>query len=118
MLAVAGLTGFALWAGGKSYRCDADTQTCLNAMVGELSNRGWVGIEMEEDEETGARTIRRVVSGSPAEKGGFLPGDILRGVNGITFTEENQDKLKANSKRMVPGEKFVYTVERDGRAST
>jgi len=68
------------------------TQECLDAMVAKLKTNGWMGIELEIDETTSQMTIKRVVPGSPAEKAGFQPGDVLVALNGIRFGKENEEE--------------------------
>jgi C-terminal processing protease CtpA/Prc len=101
-------------AGGKGYHCDMEAQKCLDEMCASFKNRGWVGIEMDQDEEKGTMTVKRVVPGSPAEAGGFKVGDVLVAVNGIEFGKANEEKLKKNHETMVPGAKAEYTVSRAG----
>lgn len=105
----------AVVAGDKAYKCEMDTQACLNMMVASLKDRGWVGIEMDVDEETKRMTIKRVVPGSPAEAADFQVGDVLIAQNGMELIEENHPKLEAARKEMKPGKVFTYTVSRDGQ---
>lgn len=111
LIALASLPAF---AGSKSYHCTSDAQTCLDEMVTDLQNRGWVGIEMDTDDATGLMTITRVIPASPAEKGGFRVGDQLLSVNGIPIGEESSAALRENRKKMVPGAKMEYVVGRAG----
>ena len=99
----------------KSYNCEYDTQTCLDMMVDELESRGWVGIELDQDPESGTLTVRRVVAGSPAEEGGFQAGDVLLAAGGVRYAPENEDELKKLRLGMVPGAKVSYTVGRAGK---
>jgi len=101
-------------AGEGSTKCTASTQDCLNYMVKNLKNRGWVGIEMDDKGGIDKMVITKVIDGSPAEKAGFKVGDTLAAVNGIAFSEENQQQLKDMQYSMKPGADFVYTVSRKG----
>lgn len=103
-------------AGGKYGKCEQTTQACLDEMSASLKHRGWVGIEMDQDEESGAMTVNRVVAGSPAESAGFQQGDVLKAVNGIEFGEKNEAKLKGLREVMTPGATVKYTVERAGKS--
>lgn len=102
-------------AGSYGKKCTMGTQECLDVMAAKLKNRGWVGIEMDQDEKTGTLTVNRVVPASPAEKAGFQKGDVLKALNGVPMGEENEEKMKANNEKMVPGGKVTYTVARDGK---
>ena len=48
-------------------KCSYEAQECLDAMLSKFENRGWVGVELDMDEETGALTIKKTEPGSPAE---------------------------------------------------
>jgi len=103
-------------AGEKgSYKCEHETQACLNKMASKLQNRGWVGIEMDHDESTGKISIKRVVAESPAEAAGLQTGDTLLALNGIRFSKENEAQVKETYKALSPGGKATYTVLRDGK---
>lgn len=101
-------------AGGKSYHCTVETQECLDTMVRELQNRGWVGIEMDTDEKSGLMVITRVIPGSPAEASGFHVGDALLSINGIPIDEAHSGELRANRQKMVPRAKMEYVIGRAG----
>lgn len=96
-------------------KCTMSTQDCLDTMATKFKEHGWMGIEMEIDEDTGVRTIIRVIPNSPAEKAGFQIGDILVALNGIRFGKENEAMLmKVRDKQMRPGSEVTYTVARAG----
>ena len=97
---------------GEYEKCTADTQTCLNMMVSKLKERGWVGIEM--DEEDGKLTILRVEDESPAAEAGLRQGDVLVAMNGIAFKDENEEKLYEAKHAMKVGKNISYTVDRQG----
>jgi S1-C subfamily serine protease len=97
----------------KGKKCDMDAETCCSKMAAELKNRGWVGIEMND--EGGRLTVTRVVPGSPAESAGLRVGDVLVALNGTAFGEKNKAEIKTSYKAMTPGTKATYTVQRDGK---
>lgn len=97
------------------YKCTEGTQECLNAMAEKLKNKGWVGIELDQDEETGALTVRLVVEESPAQAGGFKPGDKLVAMNDLRFGEATEEALHQAWDKMTPGTEVVYTVARNGK---
>ena len=99
-------------------KCTLSTQECLDKMVEFYSKRGWVGIEYVPNEETRHMEIRVVVPGSPAEKAGLKVGDIITGVNGIEYSEENEAKLNKVYKNWTPGTTIEYMVKRDGYGLT
>jgi predicted metalloprotease with PDZ domain len=99
---------------GEGSKCTTSTQDCLNYMVKNLKNRGWVGIEMDDRGGVDRMVVTTVIEGSPAEKAGFEVGDTLVAVNGVAFSEENHKQLKDIQYAMKPGADFVYTVSRKG----
>jgi predicted metalloprotease with PDZ domain len=96
----------------KEYRCEMDTQACLNAMASKLKGRGWVGIEWDPS-DSGA--ITRVVPGSPAERDGLRVGDVIIEQDGVRFADNNWEKLKASYSAFRPGKVITYTIEREGK---
>jgi len=96
-------------------KCTADTQTCLNKMALKLKERGWVGIEMDKNEDA-SLTILKVVEGSPAAAAGLHSGDVILAVNGIGFGDENKEKLYAVKKQMQVGKTIEYTIQRKGKS--
>jgi len=96
------------------YKCSEDAQTCLTSMAEHLKKKGWVGIEMDVNEETGLMTIVRVVAESPAEAAGFQKGDQMVAFNGLAYGEENKAALKEAYGQMIPGNTVTYTVKRVG----
>lgn len=103
----------ATFAGGDHYKCTKSTQECLDMMAAKLAKKGWVGVEFDETEE-GKLAIKRVVDDSPAAEAGFREGDVLVAINGIAYSEDNQEKIKAQWEGMTPGKKMDFTVSRNG----
>ena len=96
------------------YKCSEDTQTCLNMMTAKLKNHGWVGIEMDQDEESGQMTVTKVIVDSPAMEAGFQEGDVMFAMNGLEYGEENKEKVYAARKELGVGSEVTYTVNRAG----
>ena len=101
-------------AGGEHKKCPYPTQDCLDKMATKMKDSGWVGIEMDVDEETGVMTIKKVVPGSPAEAAGIQVGDVLYALNGVTFGKENEEALMKVKKEWKPGQTVTYTLKRNG----
>jgi C-terminal processing protease CtpA/Prc len=108
------LVAVPLMAGGK-HKCEATTQECLDKMAAKYKAHGWVGIEGDK-KDNGHFVISKVVEDSPAEAAGLKKGDVLVAMNGVTFADENKDKLKKIKKGMAPGKTLKYTVERHGKS--
>ena len=107
---------------GKEYgKCKEDTQTCLNHMAAMTKNRGWLGIEMNDEKGPSAIQVSRVIAGSPAQAAGFQVGDVLVSVNGYKFADNTEAKCatcEATKDHWVPGAKVTYVVKRDGKETT
>lgn len=104
-----------LFAGHDGKKCTYSTQDCLDHMSAKLKSSGWVGIELEENEKTGAMTIMKVVPGSPAESSGLQAGDVLYALNGVEINEKNDEALMKVKKDWKPGQTVNYTVKRNGQ---
>jgi S1-C subfamily serine protease len=93
--------------------CKGSAQDCLNKMAAELAARGWVGLELEYNDDE-AMVVSRVVPDSPGQQAGFQTGDVLVALNGVEFGEENAESLKKIKYQMTPGKEVTYTVARHG----
>jgi C-terminal processing protease CtpA/Prc len=92
-------------------RCKASSQDCLNYMNAHLKERGWVGIEYDEENQK----VLRVIEGSPADKAGFRKGDVMVAIAGVDITDENSERVKKiQFEQMKPGNQVTYTVVRAG----
>ncbi|MCZ6650711.1 MAG: PDZ domain-containing protein [Acidobacteria bacterium] len=104
----------AMTAAEKYGRCTAGTQECLDAMANHYKNKGWVGLELENEGGLEKMIVIRVVPGSPAEAAGFREGDRLVALNDIQFKEANISALKELQSDLTPGKQVTYRVERKG----
>lgn len=95
----------------SKQKCPYTTQDCLNHMASRLKASGWIGIEYEPA-ENGSITVQKVVPGSPAEKAGLQPGDLLFSINGVEIRKENEAALMKIDRR--PGQTMHYVVKRNG----
>jgi len=114
LVVIAVAVGLPAFAG--EHKCTESTQACLDMMAETYSHRGWVGIELADDDETGVMTVTKVVADSPAQRAGFKIGDELVALNGMRFGDaaEQQQMKEMYAQEMVPGNKVTYTVERSG----
>ena len=113
LVAVAVLASIPALAGDYG-KCKASTQECLDHMATKIQNSGFVGIEYDQNEETGSLTIIRVVPDSPAEAAGIEPGDELYALEGIKICETNKEALAKAKKDWSPGQSVNYTIKRNG----
>jgi C-terminal processing protease CtpA/Prc len=93
---------------GDGKKCSHSTQECLDYMAKKMADRGWVGIEYDEEK----MAVSKVIAESPAEAAGFKKGDVMVAINGIAMKDENSAKLKKVS--WQPGDQVTYTVVRSG----
>lgn len=101
---------------GDGHKCTKTTQACLDAMAADMKNKGWAGMDLNKDEKTGAFTVKRVFSGTPAENAGIREGDVLVALNGIKLNDEgSKEALYAVKKTLKPGVQATYTIARDGK---
>lgn len=112
ILGLAALLAVPAVAGGK---CKYDTQTCLDMMVEHYKSKGYAGIELDTDPETGALTIKAVVADTPAEAAGFKIGDQLIAINGLVLADTDEEELHKAWQEMTPGTKATYTILRNGK---
>jgi S1-C subfamily serine protease len=99
-------------AGGYG-KCTLSTQECLDMMAKNLKNRGWIGVEINED--SGKMQISRILPGSPAEKAGLVAGDVLFAVSGVEYADANHEKLSKIRDDMTPGKTFTFTILKAGK---
>ena len=102
-------------AGDDAKKCTMPLQECLDRMSANLKTTGWVGIEFDNSiVSNGGYKIFKVIKGSPAEKAGLQPGDILYALNGVIFAKENDEALAKAWKEWKPGQSVTYTIKREG----
>ncbi|MCP4201028.1 MAG: PDZ domain-containing protein [bacterium] len=106
------------WAGDddpdhEKKRCTADAGVCVRGMVEKLSQKGWIGIEWNDEDEIPVLT--QVVAGSPAEAAGLSRGDTVLAFNGVS-TSAGEEAVWAEAKKsLVPGKTITLTIERAGQ---
>jgi S1-C subfamily serine protease len=98
----------AAFAGGNHADCKTDAA----ATKAKLAAQGWLGIDTEKEEATGAWRVTQVAAGSPAEQAGFRKGDVLVAFNGIPV--KDKDRIKAAKASIGVGSQITYTVARAG----
>jgi len=121
MTAVAVLVASPLIAGDEekaehkeNKHCSYKVEDCVTAMKEEFSQRGWVGINMEPNEEAGGVVLTWIGPDSPAERAGLKKGDLLTSLNGVPYTEANEGKLKEQYKSFSPGKVATFGIRRQG----
>lgn len=109
------LAGAPAAAGDSEKKCTMPLSVCLERMSSMLKTTGWVGIEYEDETITnGGYRVEKVLPGSPAEKAGLRPGDVLYALNGVRLTQSDREALAAARKEWKPGQSVTYTIKREG----
>lgn len=97
-------------AGNKSHAGHTgDAKVDLQAKA----RHGWLGLEVEKN-ASGTPVVTGIAPGSPAEKAGFMKGDVLVAFNGIAITDANKDALKKAKTQNAVGRRVTYTIARAG----
>jgi C-terminal processing protease CtpA/Prc len=86
-------------------------QQCIDDMVAELKNSGFIGVEVEDETPDGLQIVTKIIPGSPAEQVGIHVGDQLVAINGIRYTKDNRSLL---AKVKLPGKQVICTIRRNG----
>lgn len=73
-----------------------------------------IGIYMYQNKEDNTVVILTPIEGSPAEKAGILPGDIIKKVDGVEYTGEDFEKISTYIKGKE-GSTVKLEVEREGK---
>ncbi len=92
---------------GEGYKCNADAQTCINKIAETANNRGWLGVELDENEH--GLVITKVVSDSPAAKAYLRSGERLVALNGVQYGAD-EAAMKEVYKEVKPGKVVTYTI--------
>ena len=109
------LAGAPIVAGNSSKKCTMPLKECVDRMSSSLKTTGWVGIEFDNSiVSNGGYKVLKVIPGSPAEKAGLQPGDVLYALNGVRIAEENYAALAKARKEWTPGQSVTYTIKREG----
>jgi C-terminal processing protease CtpA/Prc len=119
MIATAVFVSSPLLAGdeeNEKKHCSYKVEDCVQTMKEEFSQRGWVGINMEPDEEAGGVVLTWIAPDSPAEAAGLKKGDLLTSLNGVPYSEANEGELKIEYKSFRPGKTVTFGIERNGEA--
>jgi predicted metalloprotease with PDZ domain len=107
-----------VFAGEKEHsKCTSPPEECLKKMQQKISNKAWLGIEMDATKD-GRWRITRVVPDSPAARAGFAEGDVLLAMNGYEYADTKEGGLKQAWSEVEPGSDATYVVLRQGEKVT
>ena len=112
LMAMTVIVGVAGWGFSlDAAKCTSSTQDCLNYMTRNLESRGWVGIEVDDENGIDRLVVTKVVKDSPADKAGFSKGDLLIAINGVVFAESNKKKIRDLQYSMKAGDEVEVRIE-------
>jgi len=78
-----------------------------------LGNYTGIGIYMVKDTERNLILVLSPIKGSPAEKAGILPGDIISKIDGVSYTGEQMTDASTKIKKGEIGTKVKLEIIRD-----
>jgi len=101
---------------GDHGKCSKSAGDCAAKMKETYQTRGWMGVELDQNED-GTMRVTSVVSDSPAEKAGLKADDVLISVNGASFSKEDPEKaMKGDSWKI--GSSVALGIKRGEEVST
>lgn len=108
--------GLALATGAvaeEPKKCTEDPAECKAKIEAKLAAAGWLGVEMEKNDQKQA-VVKEVVPESPAAAAGLQVGDVLLTVDGVDYyADDDESKMKVK-KAWSPGNKATLGLQRDG----
>ena len=98
---------------GLGFAVPSDTVELIATRVikGESLELGYLGVSGGEQDDSVGVPLAEVVPGSPAEKAGLQPGDVVLAIDGKAV--QNMIDLAAEVKLRRPGEVVELTIRRD-----
>jgi C-terminal processing protease CtpA/Prc len=100
------------FAGGS--HCGGASATTADAKAscaGKTSAAAWAGAWLERS-ASGNVTVAEVAKGSPAQKSGLKPGDIVLAVNGYRLADSEEHAMCVSKAECKVGCALTYTVQR------
>jgi putative serine protease PepD len=102
---------------GFAIPIDIAARSATAIVQGKPIQTGYLGVTMAEP--TGGQDgalVQEVVPGSPADKAGLRPGDLVVGIDGQSVADYGE--LGARIRAHKPGDKITLTVVRGGNETT
>ncbi len=102
---------------GEHGKCTKSAGECAAHMKEMYQTRGWMGVEMDPNDDGSLRLIS-VVPASPAEKAGLKADDALVSVNGVVLSKETVEKVMMSDDGWKIGSTISCGVKRGETLST
>ena len=116
LMAVLALAVTSLVAGERA-KCTKSAGECAAHMKEMYQTRGWMGVEMDPNDDGSMRLVS-VVPASPAEKAGLKADDALVSVNGVTLSKETVEKAMMSDDGWKIGSTVSFGIKRGEALST
>src|SRR5437667_913569 len=116
IMAVLALAVTAVVAGDHGT-CTKSAGECAAHMKQMYQTRGWVGVELEQNED-GSLRITAVVVGGPADKAGVKVDDTLVSVNGVTLSKDTAESAMMKDDDWKIGGVLTLGLKRGAETST
>ena len=101
---------------GDHGTCTKSAGECAAHMRQMYQTRGWMGVELEQNED-GSLRISAVIGGGPAEKSGIKVDDALVSVNGVTLSKDTTEAALMKDDDWKIGGVLALGVKRGGETS-
>jgi len=96
--------------------------TIVQGKLDKLNHRGFLGIDLDDEDNASGVEISGVTPGGPADKAGLREGDVIISINGAAFKASGDDsagdKLMEFMHNTKPGDSLKIAYTRDGKAAT
>jgi len=102
---------------GDHMTCTKSAGECAAHMKQMYQTRGWMGVELEQNED-GSLRITAVVGDSPAEKAGVRVDDTLVSVNGVTLSKDTAESAMMKDDDWKIGGVLTLGLKRGAETST
>jgi len=101
---------------GFAIPIDAVKSVASTIVAGGKVQHAYLGVKVGNIATGPGASVGTVVTGSPADKAGLKPGDVITAVDGKAVA--NADDLTAAVSARAPGDKVTLTLRRDGTTQT
>ena len=101
---------------GEHGKCSKSADQCAAMMKERYQTRGWMGVELDQNED-GTLRVTSVVQDSPAEKAGLKADDTVVSVNGAALSKDTFEKAMKDDDWKI-GNTLALGIKRGDDVST